>query len=804
MGSNQPDPETNHPSFLALDRAHLGRPAPEVAAHLAECDACRLYLGSLAEPDFLPSLTEIQRTLARPRRRFSWSWLLAPASLAAAAGCVFLFVAHRDLNAPRAQDAYVGAKGFRSVWIYVRRGTETVLWDGKQPVAAGDRVRLKIDAGSYHRVEVYSLSASQIPTRVYQSAISPGQNLTLPEAWEIDDSPEAEQLFVVFSDAPVTPTWDAWRQGRVQPGVAVLPFLLLVCMWTANGAATASEIRKVAVVVGANLAPPGRVQLRYAHEDARRVVEVLTAVGGFNARDIQRLLDPSPAELLAALDRELALAGQRSEQTLLFFFYSGHADDHSLFPNGEPLAFATLKTRLEDPRAKLRIGVLDSCRGGSWTGTKGLKKADPFEIDTLPTLAEEGSVLIASSSGRESAHETEALQGSFFTHHWNAGLRGAADRGGDGVVTLSEAFEYARSLTIRDTALIGQEPQHPSFQMKLTGRQDFPLATLANQRTTLWYEQATGPTEFVRLNDGLVVAETPPGARRVRLGLPAGSYLVRRRAADGVFVRIVTLSAGGGAVLAEADLTRSTLAAGRSKGVESYEPSGISWLGQRFFGSLAAGIRHAPVIDPGLRLGAADGDGVVLLRISARLTRKLWWSGPLALVYDAERADAFNWLVWAGVPVLSGSHPDGRYVLSGSAGAGVDARFRQSERHTFNLSLSELSAFEWAQHWPGTFTTQLTLGMSETIPAAITFNFGVGLSANAIIDGHFSSASIDANERATVIAFGSVQRAGLRPLPLIHVPLGGGLGVDAYAVAGYLPAKQGWVETYLAGVSFVH
>ncbi|HYQ46868.1 MAG TPA: hypothetical protein VER11_33085 [Polyangiaceae bacterium] len=57
--------------------------------------------------------------------------------------------------------------------------------------------------------------------------------------------------------------------------------------------------------------------------------------------------------------------------------------------------------------------------------------------------------------------------------------------------------------------------------------------------------------------------------------------------------------------------------------------------------------------------------------------------------------------------------------------------------------------------------------------------------------------------RPLALAFGSVQRAGLRPLPLIQVPLGSGFGVDAYAVGAYLPAKHGWVETYLAGFSYV-
>lgn len=567
--------------------------------------------------------------------------------------------------------------------------------------------------------------------------------------------------------------------------------------------AIAGEIRRVAIVVGANRAPAGRVPLRYAHEDARRVSEVLTTVAGFGARDVDLLLDPSPAQVIGALDRALEAAAQRGGETLLFFYYSGHADERSIYPAGEPLAFADLKPRLDDPRAKLRVGLLDSCRGGSWTGSKGLKKVDPFDIDAAPQLVEEGSVLIASSSGLESAHETETLQGSYFTHYWNAGLRGAADRGGDGVVTLNEAFEYARGLTIRDTALSGQEPQHPSFQMKLSGRRDFPLTSLAKQRTTLLYEQVSGPTEVVRLNDGLVVLEIPPGTRRVRLGLPAGSYLIRRRSPDGLFVRLISLSAGGTTALGEAELSRSTLPTGRSKGAEAYESDGASWAGQHFYASLAIGVRHAPVIDPGFRIGTQDGGGVFLLRAAARLARRLWWAAPLALVYDAERPTAFNWLAWGGAPVLALSHGSSDYVVAGFVGLGFDARYRASERHLLNASLAELSPFEFDKAWSKTMTTQATLGLTEIVPDAVSFNLGFAFNMNLLADGNVSSGAFDSVERGIVLALGSVQRGGLRPLPLIHVPIGNGWGIDAHAVGAYVPAKHGWVETYLAGVSWV-
>jgi hypothetical protein len=39
-----------------------------------------------------------------------------------------------------------------------------------------------------------------------------------------------------------------------------------------------------------------------------------------------------------------------------------------------------------------------------------------------------------------------------------------------------------------------------------------------------------------------------------------------------------------------------------------------------------------------------------------------------------------------------------------------------------------------------------TLGLSETIPDAVTFNLGAGVSMNALIDGHFSSAPVDSSE----------------------------------------------------------
>jgi hypothetical protein len=52
-----------------------------------------------------------------------------------------------------------------------------------------------------------------------------------------------------------------------------------------------------------------------------------------------------------------------------------------------------------------------------------------------------------------------------------------------------------------------------------------------------------------------------------------------------------------------------------------------------------------------------------------------------------------------------------------------------------------------------------------------------------------------------VLGVGSIQRRGLRPLPLVRVYLGDRLTVDGHFAVAYLPATKKVVETYLAGVT---
>lgn len=319
-------------------------------------------------------------------------------------------------------------------------------------------------------------------------------------------------------------------------------------------AAAPDPTLRLAVVVGSNHAVEGRASLRFAQGDARAVADVLQETGGFAKQDVNLLLEPEPGAVLAAVASAAARAREAERSALFVFYFSGHADDRSLYPGGEPLDLARLKASLEDPAFEVRVGIIDSCRGGGWTQAKGLTPAAAFEVKA-PALASEGTALLAASSGLEDAHEAEALQGSFFTHHLVAGLRGAADQSGDGQVTLSEVFAYADRLTIRDTATHSPQPQHPSFDMRLRGRRDVVLAEVGGSPTTLTVAQKEGPLQLVQLSTGVVLVEATPGEQLLRIALPPGGYLVRRLTPEGVRSLEVQVAAGRSIRVDETSLT---------------------------------------------------------------------------------------------------------------------------------------------------------------------------------------------------------------------------------------------------------
>lgn len=457
-----------------------------------------------------------------------------------------------------------------------------------------------------------------------------------------------------------------------------VPGLLLV-LWPLAALAESEPLR-LAVVVGANQGQSQTAPLRYAHDDARRVAALLAELGRFADDGVSLHLEPDPQAVLAALDGALARA-EGHDDALLLFYFSGHADSRALYVGGQPLPTAELQTRLSDTRATVRVGIVDACAGGEWTGTKGLVEVPTFDVSATLGLESEGTVLLASSSGVESAHELEHLGGSLFTHHLLAGLRGAADTQRDGAVSLEEAFTYARYRTIRDAGRRVKQPQHPSFRFDLSGRSSVTLTRPDQQPGALVLAGLDAPTDVLDLNRGTPVVDLPEADAPIRLVLPPGRYLLRRLDPDRPASAEFEVTPGTPLELTEADLVPLPEGEGRDKAnrrplPDLTVPAGTAQIGMSVGASMNDYDRDGR--------WAVSRWGVSSLSGRFGITDRLAYRFPLVLAYRFGDAD----LQLSPALGLSGLRFEPLVGLVVPATASLDGRWFLDDRFALGLGVS--------------------------------------------------------------------------------------------------------------------
>jgi uncharacterized caspase-like protein len=332
-------------------------------------------------------------------------------------------------------------------------------------------------------------------------------------------------------------------------------------------ASVAFAEQRYAIVIGSN---PGWSQdrpLRYAEHDAERIRDVLVSLGNFASDRVTLMRDPTTAEVRSAL-RRLALTARDSsaEDTLVFVYYSGHADDKFLHLRGDPLTHRELQDTLRALPATIKLGVVDACKSGAVT-RKGGAPVEEFAIDVVqPKLS--GMVLLSSSGADELSQESRALAGSVFTHHLVSGLRGAADENGDKQVTISEAYQYAYGRTSAATAASNVK-QRPAFRYELSGQGELVLTTLKANRNVAVVVPKGAPQKYVVLdqNEWRLIAEaTAETARDVVLSLAPGAYKVKRVLEDRLEVGSLVVAAGQQPDLGRIAFQQAPLSAGIVKG----------------------------------------------------------------------------------------------------------------------------------------------------------------------------------------------------------------------------------------------
>ena len=347
----------------------------------------------------------------------------------------------------------------------------------------------------------------------------------------------------------------------------------LLLLLAALGVAQAAEVRRYALIAGANNGGPERVTLRYAATDAQHVAAVLGELGGLRPADELLLTNPRRADIEAALrqlNQKIAADKAASRRTEVLFYYSGHSDENGLLLGPDRYPYKELRAAIDGLGADVKIAILDSCASGAMVRQKGGTHVPAFLIDESSEV--KGHAFLTSSSADEASQEADRIGASYFTHALVTGLRGGADRDLDGQVTLTEAYQFAYDETLRRTESTASGAQHPAYDMRLVGTGDLVMTDLRQTSAALRFAPEVAGRLFVRDADGQLVAELSksPG-RELLLGLEPGTYTVTREEGKSLQTATLVVAAGGVGQLTAGSfgaLARSpTVARGEAEGL---------------------------------------------------------------------------------------------------------------------------------------------------------------------------------------------------------------------------------------------
>jgi hypothetical protein len=350
-----------------------------------------------------------------------------------------------------------------------------------------------------------------------------------------------------------------------------LALALLGLALVPNTAHAAGGVQRFALVAAANDGGADRPPLRYAVSDAERFARVIVELGGVSPDHAIVLKQPRLKDLEDAIDLlsrrvvEARRSGNGGARTEVLVYFSGHADDKGLLLGEDRYSYRSLRDRLDEVPADVRIAVLDACASGAITRLKGGRRQQPFLVDESSDM--HGHAFLTSSAESEAAQESDRIQASYFTHYLVSGLRGAADVTGEGKVTLNEAYQFAFNETLGRTVDTQGGAQHPSYDINLSGTGDVVMTDLRHTSATLVLGAELDGRFFVRnAKQELVVELYKPYGRKVELGVEPGSYEVHLEREAAAFLAKPKLAEGAQVVLEQAQFTPTSPQPTRARG----------------------------------------------------------------------------------------------------------------------------------------------------------------------------------------------------------------------------------------------
>jgi len=179
------------------------------------------------------------------------------------------------------------------------------------------------------------------------------------------------------------------------------------------------------------------------------------------------------------------------DDTVILFF-SGHGAFDPMRPkdflflshDSEPDYLGTTAVKmsgldfLKGINAERVLIIADACHAGGFSEMKPKTLVPSLNLFLQEAKNSSGKVIITSTKDEQLSWEVPNLKNSVFTHYLLDGLKGSADKDHDGVVTLSEAYQYAYSRTSEAT----KGHQHPQWEGKISGA--FPLSFVGSALPT--------------------------------------------------------------------------------------------------------------------------------------------------------------------------------------------------------------------------------------------------------------------------------------------------------------------------------
>lgn len=322
----------------------------------------------------------------------------------------------------------------------------------------------------------------------------------------------------------------------------------------ASASRPATKLFRFALLLGHNDGGPSVQSLRYAEADAAKMKRTLVRLGGYPTSHVALLLSPKVEEIeqqMQHIKRQIQVVRKRhgqSVQVVLFLYYSGHAKGGRLLLGQQTLSFRRIKRFMNASKASLRLAIFDACESGKMIGVRGLKRLrSGFRFPAVHlTPSTSGEVVITATGSNGKAHEDPLLQGGVFTHYFVLGLKGAADRNNDGLVTLEEAYTYSYSRSLERSIFSLHGPQRARFSKRLSGYGSLVLTTLSQQRSWLVLGKAVKGSFFLwnRQRDLLLAELSKAKGRVVRLVVAPGQYTLQWRLPSGVYSRAVVIEKG--------------------------------------------------------------------------------------------------------------------------------------------------------------------------------------------------------------------------------------------------------------------